>query len=287
MKLTYLPLSLFLWLAACSSPAAQNKPQNITQQQDTSAAQSDSQPVDPKQNTTTVTAGDSTPAHVYKARIFLEEDGVTVPPYGLEKVKALVAKIQFIEDDGIGGSEGLDEKKYNSLSLKEKFTYHMVHPESYSQNCDGLPAHPNEAKRIYGTLTDVYGEYEWNERQLNFFKNNRTDVAELMKLLIEKEHRIGNNFKEAIVDMNATELIPYLINFYNKEKKDHYILTMLLLLMKNNNYPEFVNSTGYIKLYGDRATEDYNNAPYLVYNKANEDLIIQRATKFYNGLQAK
>lgn len=267
MKLTYLPLSLFLWLAACSSPAAQNKPQ--TTKQDAS-----------------VTVDSSSADEGYEPS---EPEEITFPPYGLDTVKALIAKIIYKEDPDCGecGTKALDDKTYASLSLKEKFTYHMIHPESYSQNCDILPAHPKEAERIYGTLTDVYGEYEWNERQLNFFKNNRTDVAELMKLLIEKEHRIGNNFKEAIVEMNATELIPYLINFYNKEKKDHYILTVLLLLMKNNSYPEFVNSTGYIKLYGDRATEDYNNAPYLVYNKANEDLIIQRATKFYNGLQAK
>lgn len=212
-----------------------------------------------------------------------------VPPYGLEKVKALIVKLKFTEDPDGGdmGSKALDKKTYASLSFREKFTYHMIHPESFSQNCDILPAHPRQDERIYGTLTDIFGEYDWTERQLNFFKNNRDSVVQLMRSLIEEKRFVGENVKEAIVEMNATQMIPYLINVYNQNKSDHYILTVLLLLMKNNDYAEFINSTGYKKLYGERGTEDYENAPHLVYNKANEDLIIQRATNFYNGLQAK
>jgi hypothetical protein len=212
-----------------------------------------------------------------------------VPTYGRDKIKALVGKLKFVEDPESGdmGTKALDPKTYASLSFNEKFTYHMIHPESWSQNCDILPAHPKQEERIYGTLVDIFGEYDWSERQLNFFKNNRDSVTKLMKSLIEEKRFVGQNFKEVIVYMNATEMIPYLINTYNRNKSDHYILTVLLLLMKENKYPEFVNSTGYKKLYGDRTSEDYENAPHLVYNKANEDLIIQRATNFYNGLQAK
>lgn len=221
----------------------------------------------------------------YDPVLFVDKDE-TVPPYGLDKVKALVKKIPYVDDPESGetSTEVLDPKLYASLSLPEQFTYHMVHPETYSQNCDGLPAHSDKANRIYGHLTDIFGEYEWSERQLNFFKNNRDTVERLMKPLIEKSNCIGYNLKEAIVEMNATDLIPYLIDFYNKEKKDHYVLTMLMLLMKNNQYPQFMNSTSYKKLY---AVEEGEYAAYLVYNKANEDLIIQRATNFYNGLQAK
>jgi len=166
----------------------------------------------------------------------------------------------------------------------------MIHPESYSQNCSILPERTDEANRIYGHLPHIFGDYSWSERQLKFFTENRDAVEQLMKPLIQINKKIGGNFKEAIVEMNAIELIPYLIEFYNREKKDHYILTMLMLLMKENRYPEFMNSTSYSKLYGketgDYAIEDVYGS-YLVYNKANEALIIQRATDFYNGLQAK
>ena len=285
---TYLPLGLFLWLAACSSPAAQNASQRTTQKPDTIAAQSEPPQTTSEATTTTTNASDSDTAKKFtKGEIYLNDEEYTVPPYGLEKIKKLVAKIPLQEGDGDGGAEVLDEKTYAALTMKEKFTYHMVHPETYSQICDPLPAHGEEASRIYGTLDDTYGEYDWSERQVNFFKTNRIEVAKIIKELIEKEHRVGNNLKEAMIEMNATELIPYLINVYNKDKKDHYLLTLLLVLMKNNNYPEFVNSSGYKKLYGEKAQEDYMHAAYLVYNKANEDLIIQRATNFYNGLQAK
>jgi hypothetical protein len=289
---TYLPLILLLWLAACSSPAAQNaSTQNTTQKPDTVATESEAQNSVTKENNTTKSAApvsDTTKKEIIKGQIFLNTEGVTVPPYGLDKIKKLIAKIEVTSDEGDGGIETINEQAYNSLSIKEKFTYHMVHPETYSQICDPLPTHGDEANRIYGTLDDTYGEYDWSERQVNFFKSNRIEVAQLMKELIAKENKIENNFKEAIIEMNATELIPYLISLYNKDKKDHYILTVLLQLMKNNNYPEFVNSTGYKKLYKEPETaDDYMHAKYLVYNKPNEDLIIQRATNFYNGLQAK
>jgi hypothetical protein len=266
-----LPLSLFLWLAACSSPGAQNASNNTTA----------------SKNSTAIPVADTTQPYEEEEDEYVHD--ITEPPYGLDKVKALIAKLTLVEDPESGdtGSKALDKKTYASLSLNEKFTYHMIHPESYSQNCDILPAQPKKAERIYGTLPDIFGEYDWSERQLNFFKNNRDSVTYLMRSVIEKERTIKGNIKEAIVAMNATELIPYLTEFYNRKKEDHYILTVLLLLMRENQYPEFVNSTGYKKLYGEQTAEDYRNAPHLVYNKANEDLILLRATNFYNGLQTK
>jgi hypothetical protein len=268
---TYLPLGLILWLAACASPAAQDKTAN----KDTTATAA------------AITTDTTSSEDVYDS--YARYD-TTFPPYGLEKVKALIAKIKFVDDPEGGdmGTSALSDKNYASLSFKEKFTYHIIHPESFSQNCDILPLHPKEDERIYATLPDIFGEQDWSERQLNFFKNNRDSVALLMRSVIEKNKHVGTNFKEAIVEMNGTQLIPVLIDTYKQDKKDHYILTVLLLLMNYNKYPEFVNSTGYKKLYGvEPDREDINNAPHLVYNKANEDLIIQRATNFYNGLQAK
>src|SRR6185503_2280886 len=60
----------------------------------------------------------------------------TTPPYGLAKVKGLIKGIKFVESEGDLGYRKLDDKKYKNLSLREKFTYNMIHAESYSQNCD-------------------------------------------------------------------------------------------------------------------------------------------------------
>jgi len=270
MKLLYLPLNLILLLFfACSSPAAK-KPQDTAPKADTTATMDTSAAVATASSATTV--GQST--------VFPDE---SLKPYGLDTVKSLMKKVKFEEDSsgGDGGTEALDDKTYASLSFEQKFTYHMIHPESFSQNCDILPERKDEANRIYGHLPDIFGEYEWSERQLNFFKNNRLAVEKLMKPIIQKGNTIGANYEEAIVEMNAKEMIPFLIDYYNRQKKDHYILTVLMLLMKNNQYPEFMNSTSYTKLYG---SEDGEYSAYLVYNKANEDLIFKRAMNFYNGL---
>jgi hypothetical protein len=110
-----------------------------------------------------------------------------------------------------------------------------------------------------------------------------------MKEDIIRTNRIGLNYKTVMVDINATSMIPFLIDFYKKERKDRDILTVLMLFMENAQYPEFFASTGRAKLYGksDVDGEAAYYSRFLVLNKANEDLIMQRATNFYNGLKKK
>src|ERR1043165_6846553 len=90
---------------------------------------------------------------------------LTTPPYSLDKIKSFIKTIKYAEKEGedFEGEEKLDDKKYQSLSLREKFTYNMIHPESYSQNCDGFPPVYGEQKSIFGYLPDAFGEYHWSE----------------------------------------------------------------------------------------------------------------------------
>jgi hypothetical protein len=90
---------------------------------------------------------------------------------------------------------------------------------------------------------------------------------------------VGVNFKQAILEINAIELIPDLIAVYNEKKKDLDLLTVMMQLMKEEEYEPFLLSGAYKKLYADE--ENYQS--YLSYNKANEDLIIKRAMEFYNA----
>lgn len=212
---------------------------------------------------------------------------MSIPPYGLDTVIALMSKIEAKDDtSGMDGSiEALDYYVYSSLSLEQKFTYNMLNPENSAQNCDILPEQTDPEHRIFGKLQDAFGEWFWSDRQLNFFKDYHAEVVKLMKATIDRDKKVGNNFKDVIIEMNATDMIPYLIDVYNRKKKDHYILTVLIELMENNKYPEFINSISHRKLFGK---DEYSlNAPYLVYNQANEDLIIKRAMNFYNGLSSK
>lgn len=200
----------------------------------------------------------------------------TVPPYGLAKVKALIKGIQQDEDTHLK----LNAKAYNTLSLREKFTYHMIHAESYSQNCDVFPPVQEEQTKIMAYLPDAFDEYSWSERQRKFMQDNKDSVMAIMKESIQRSGRIGVNYKEAIVEMNALEMIPFLIDFYKKDRKDHDILTVLLLLMKGVKYEPFVKSTSYTKLYGENSS--YTSCLQL--NAANEELIFKRAMDLYNAM---
>jgi hypothetical protein len=176
--------------------------------------------------------------HTYRLQI-------TEPPYGLKKIKAQISLIK-IDDYEI---EKIDSKFYESLSFREKFTYHMIHGERFSQNCDALPPIQEEQKKIFAHLPNPFIEHAWNTSQTGFLKKNRDSVIILMKENISKTNRIGLNFKNTITDINAKEMIPFLISTYLVTKKDHDILSVLMLLMKDNTYPPFLSSASFKKLY--------------------------------------
>jgi len=94
---------------------------------------------------------------------------------------------------------------------------------------------------------------------------------------------MGVNYKEAIETINGWEMIPFIIDYAKKTPKDKDALTLLLLLMKQGEYPEFVKSASFRQLYG----EDSNYYSYLNYNKENEALIFKRATGYYNEKKSR
>jgi hypothetical protein len=207
---------------------------------------------------------------------------LTIPPYGLSKVKELVKTIKFSEDEEEeDGARKLDDNKYQKLSFREKFTYNMIHAESYSQNCDAMPPVQDEDKKIFAYPPDAFDEYHWSARQIDFFETNKDSVVALMTESIKRTGKVGLNFKQAMWVIKSKDIIPVLIDAYkkNKAKKDLDILTIFMLMMKESNWEPFLKSTSYKKLYGN---ED-NYQSFLIYNKANEDLIIKRVTGFYNG----
>jgi hypothetical protein len=206
----------------------------------------------------------------------------TTPPYGIEKVRQLIkAKTARREEDNDTGMDSLPPKLYRALSLREKFTYNMIFGESFYQNCDIDEPVPDEEKKIFGELPRLFSEEGWSNRQLDFFKENKDSVMALMIESIGRAKRVGLNYKHAIVEINAMSMIPLLIDMYNLQKKDHDILTVLMLLMRDNKYPPFMASASYTKLY---AGKDSYYSSSLVFNPANEALIIQRAMDFYHGV---
>lgn len=201
----------------------------------------------------------------------------SIPPYGLAKIKKLIANTKENEE----GQFILSKKVYLGLTLREKFTYHMTYAENENQNCDIIPPILNEDKKIFANLPDAFDEATWSERQVDFLRSNRDSVMSIIRESVTRSKRMGINYKNAIVEINGREMIPFLIDFYKVDKKDHDVLTILLLLMKKNEYKPFMTSASYVKLYGTKS--DYQSA--LDYNMPNEELIIQRAAAYHNGLK--
>ncbi|MHC8948698.1 hypothetical protein [Sphingobacterium hungaricum] len=202
----------------------------------------------------------------------------SIPPYGLDKVKGLIKKVTFApSEEGDAGISALSASQYDGLSLREKFTYTMIHPEAYSQNCAIFIYSKDEHKLIYSYLISWMDETTWSKRQVNFLRDNRDSVMQIIQESVNRSKRMGVNYKDAVVEINAWEMIPYLINYYKTNKQDVDVLTTLLLLMKQGEYAPFLQSASYSKLYGS----DYNYERYINLNQANEELIVQRAMGYY------
>ena len=201
---------------------------------------------------------------------------LTVPPYGLSKIEALIKKIKSGDED----NQAILASDYNALSMREKFTYNMIHAESYGESGDHIPPQKDEQTKIFAFLPDAFNKRSWSERQTKFLSGNRDSVIQFMKESMGRTKRAGVNFKQAMLEINAKEMIPDIIATYKANKsKDLDMLTVLMNLMKDNEYEPFLVSGSYKKLYAPETS--YKT--YLNYSQGNEELIIKRATDFYNA----
>lgn len=206
---------------------------------------------------------------------------IATPPYGLGKIEELIKKIEFVTDDNYEEIAAMNDSAYTPLTFREKFTYHMIHPESYSQICDYIPPPKKASEKVFAYLPELFSEYNWSERQRKFVKDNRDSVMFLIKESALRSKRIKLNYKQAIVEANATEMIPFLIEIYNTDSKDGDILTVLLRLMREGKYKPFVLSPLHKKLYNNEENFD----SYIDLTDETRDLIIKWANDFYNESQ--
>jgi hypothetical protein len=236
--------------------------------------------VNPTVDTVVSVALDTTEEYVYKepskaSQAYHKYRMVsTEPHYSLAKIKKLIKGIKANDESDMV----LPAKQFNALSGKEKLTYCMLHAEAYSQNCDVSPPVQEEQKKIFAQLEDAFDEEEWSARQTSFLKKNKDSVMSWLQECITKKNRMGLNFKRTLVEINAIEMIPFLVEFYKKARKDHDILTVLLLFMENGKFQPHLKSTLRKKLYGNN---EYHS--YVTLNEANADLICKRAMEYYNA----
>ena len=201
-------------------------------------------------------------------------ESVTKPSYGLAKIEKLIKKYKLRDkEDG-----PLPAAEYKKLTTAERFTYHMIFGEVSSQNCDAMPTFVDEEKHIYAYPPGAFqDERAWSDTQLATIKKSKSTFLPLLKATILKG-KIGCNLKQAILELDAVELIPTICEVYKQKRYDHDILSTLMILMKEGKFKPFMDSASYKKLYADD-TSSYQS--FLVANRENQDLIMSRAMAYY------
>ena len=207
-------------------------------------------------------------------RYFAFRRSITEPKYGLAKVKALIKKIKRDSDDNYK----ISEKDFKKLTIKEKFTYVMLHAEDFSQNCDAMPPVPNEEKLIVSHPPDAFDEMSWSERQTAFLTDNRSTVLQLLRAEFKSRTHIGLNLKKCVLQINGTELVPELLASFQADKRDHDLLAVLMVLMVSNKYSPFVSSEIGKTLYG----ENSNYRTTIEASESNVKYILTSAADFYH-----
>lgn len=208
---------------------------------------------------------------------WLEQKAVS--PFKTPQVDKIIKGFGKQQDEE---NQEISEERFNGLSFEEKFNYTLWHPENYEQNCDPNGAMIYKPTKIYGYISDCFQEMGFSEKQINFLKENKSKIFEIIKKDAVKSNRIWCNYKWAIVYLEAYDQIPFIIDVYNKGlRKDNDMLALLCYLMNSAEYQPFAKSAMYKKLYMGEMSGSIENT------KANQDLIISRAMAFYKSKQKK
>lgn len=177
----------------------------------------------------------------------------TKPIWGYAKVAKMIKGIKGKAGEEGGDNKILAENLYNSLSFEEKFTYNMVNLEEFSQNCADFPPVKGESTFLFAYIPPTDESMWFSDRQMKFFQNNRTKVIDLLSQSITRSKHVGLNYKFIITELKAKELIPLLLKTYNLQKKDHDILSVCMLMMKEAEYAPFSKSKIYKSFFGDNS----------------------------------
>jgi len=204
------------------------------------------------------------------------------PAYGLEKVRRLITngkkEDQFEEEL----EPPLTTGQFGALSLEEKFTYVMIHPEEFNQACYIAPVVVGEEHLIFGRLPGPgAGLRQWSAGQRAFLKESKPELIELLKKEIGGHEHVGLNVKTAVADIDAYPLIPSIVAAANRNKKDLDLLTVLSILMKDGRYRPFENTDIYRKLYGPKS----NDSVGVPDSVTTRNFIINQARAFYETLK--
>ena len=135
-------------------------------------------------------------------------------------------------------------------------------------------------KRFIGCKADEVSEEQDREERKNKLKRNKKAIIDYIKQSVKGKSYLACNYKDMIIQINAVETIPWLINYFenNSHRKDKEVITVLCYLMYENKYRPFMESKSCAKMYlGLKRTD------YIEFNSGNIKLTLERANAFYNS----
>ena len=152
----------------------------------------------------------------------------------------------------------ISDEDYDSLNDQDKIIYALEHPESYYQICS-LPTNPKKTgTKLMANLPMSFDEVGISRKQRNYLENHRDSTIVYLNNCINQSVYVSRQYKELILTFNFYECVPTLIKKIEQpEQYDTQILTTLMLLMKYDKYPSFLESKIYEKLYIPKKGEEY------------------------------
>lgn len=209
-----------------------------------------------------------------------KREKLTYPSYGFQKIKNLtkapldkIPKDYLVSDWDIS----ISDKDFQELSTAEKFTYCLIHPEMYSQNCAEPIYFKNPQTKIFTGFMSYYPSQYWSDRQMKFFKDKRKECLGLFEQTLKEKKHFGMNLKGFLIEINAWEEIPELIAYYKLHPTDNDVLTILLRIMEQSSYQGLRKTPFYTKLFEN---EDFFTR-WIPANKSNVNKILSLAEQFY------
>jgi hypothetical protein len=190
-------------------------------------------------------------------------------------------------------AEYLSDREFNDLNPYELFVYCLMFPESFNQNCSGEGEIDDEEywdgkdgvkesspyEKVYGYIT-TDDDFTLSERQINKLKKNKKAIIDYVKQNTKGRSYLPCNYKDLIIQINAIETIPWLINYFenNSHRKDKEVLTVLCSLMYQNEFGPFMESKSCAKMY-----LRLKKPNYIEFNSANIKITLERAMDFYKS----
>ena len=139
----------------------------------------------------------------------------------------------------------LDSKDIEGLSNLEKFVYATEFPAEISQVCAIMMGPHDPQKHLVRDLKYQSSEAYFSESQDSVLIAMNNESIKFIKSCLPSMETLSGRYKELFLKLDSYKLIPGIIKMHKKQevgKKDNELLTILILKMEEDEFPEFMDS---------------------------------------------